>query len=86
MEIKTTYNLGDKLYKLENGSTLKTIEIVGIRVYVDDEDKINTQYAVRNDSQSYSHYFYWENELKKYGYFDSVEELKKDAMLKLLNI
>jgi hypothetical protein len=85
MEIKTTYNLGDKLYKLEAGNTLKTIEIVGIRVYVDGIDKIKTQYLAKSEGQIMNTY-YWEYEFTKYGYFDSIEELKKDAMLKLLNI
>jgi len=85
MEIKTKYNIGDKLYKLVFNNELKTITIESITVYITKGD-ISYKYSYTDDNlNSRNKFFIWESEIDK-NYFTSIEELKKDAMLKLMDL
>lgn len=85
MEIKTKYNIGDKLYRLINANELKTITIKSVTVYIT-EGNIKFQYSYTDDKfLNGSKFFLWESEIDE-NYFTSIEELKKSAMLKLMDL
>jgi len=85
MEIKTKYNVGDKLYRLIGNNELKTITIKGVTVYITEEN-IKFQYSYTDDKfRNGSKFFMWESEIDD-PYFTSIEELKKNAMLKLMDL
>lgn len=85
MEIKTKYNIGDKLYRLINANELKTITIKSVTVYITEEN-IKFQYSYTDDKfYNGNKFFIWESEIDK-DYFTSIKELKKNAMFKLMDL
>ena len=86
MEVSFKYAVGSKLYRLENNSEVIVYTVISAHVFVEGENgsQINTQYRILRDGHT-SPSFYWESDVDK-KFFTSIEEMKKDAMMKLLNI
>lgn len=86
MEIKTKFNIGDKVYYIgriyESGITVNKYIIDDLKLYKGFEDDVKIQYSIRNPKVSHDRNSVSDDEIYALNEIDKVLEVIKEEMTK----
>ncbi len=86
MEIKTKFNIGDKVYHIgriyESGITVDKYVINDLKIHKGLKDEIMIQYSIRNPKKAQDYHSVYDKDIYALNEIDKVLEVIKEEMTK----